>query len=76
MHIRGRKNLAHALLDWQRRKLRAENSPMPMSDADGCLLNVSVKGKATGPTLMLSNSLGCIMRMWEPQMKALGQIFA
>jgi 3-oxoadipate enol-lactonase len=48
---------------------------MPMIDADGCLLNVSVEGKATGPTLMLSNSLGCIMRMWEPQMKALGQIF-
>jgi 3-oxoadipate enol-lactonase len=48
---------------------------MPMIDADGCLLNVSVQGKATGPTLMLSNSLGCTMRMWEPQMKALGQIF-
>ena len=48
---------------------------MPMIDADGCLLNVSVEGRETGPTLMLSNSLGCTMRMWDPQMKALGQIF-
>ena len=32
---------------------------MPMIDADGCLLNVSVEGRDGGPTLMLSNSLGC-----------------
>ena len=42
---------------------------MPMIDADGCLLNVSV-GRDSGPTLMLSNSLGCTLQMWEPQMKA------
>jgi len=28
---------------------------MPMIDADGCLLNVSVEGRDGGPTLMLSN---------------------
>ena len=48
---------------------------MPMIDADGCQLNVSVEGRNTGPTLMLSNSLGCTMKMWEPQMKALTQEF-
>jgi len=48
---------------------------MPMIDADGCLLNVSVEGRDGGPTLMLSNSLGSTMAMWEPQMKALTQIF-
>jgi 3-oxoadipate enol-lactonase len=48
---------------------------MPMIDADGCLLNVSVEGRDGGPTLMLSNSLGTTMAMWEPQMKALTQIF-
>src|SRR6516162_4266387 len=48
---------------------------MPMIDADGCLLNVSVDGRQSGPTLMLSNSLGCTLQMWEPQMKALGQLF-
>ncbi|MEA2978902.1 MAG: 3-oxoadipate enol-lactonase, partial [Alphaproteobacteria bacterium] len=42
---------------------------MPMIDADGCLLNVSVEGRDGGPTLMLSNSLGSTMQMWEPQMK-------
>ncbi len=48
---------------------------MPMIDADGCLLNVSVEGRDGGPTLMLSNSLGCSLQMWEPQMKALTQVF-
>src|SRR6478735_5077145 len=47
------------------------NKTMPMIDADGCLLNVSVEGRDGGPTLMLSNSLGSTMAMWEPQMKAL-----
>ena len=48
---------------------------MPMIDADGCMLNVSVEGRDGGPTLMLSNSLGCTLQMWEPQMKALTQVF-
>src|SRR4030088_3400296 len=48
---------------------------MPMIDADGCLLNVSVEGRDGGPTLMLSNSLGCTLQMWEPQMAALTQLF-
>src|SRR5881394_2612017 len=48
---------------------------MPMIDADGCLLNVSVEGRDGGPTLMLSNSLGCTLQMWEPQMRALAQVF-
>src|SRR5271167_783163 len=48
---------------------------MPMIDADGCLLNVSVEGRDGGPTLMLSNSLGCTLQMWELQMKGLTQLF-
>src|ERR1700678_866755 len=48
---------------------------MPMIDADGCLLNVSVEGRDGGPTLMLSNSLACTMRMWEPQMAAFTRLF-
>src|SRR6202049_3884475 len=59
-----------ALLSTQTR-----DEKMPMIDADGCLLNVSVKGRDGGPALMLSNSLGTTMAMWEPQMKALTQIF-
>jgi 3-oxoadipate enol-lactonase len=46
-----------------------------MIDADGCLLNVSVEGRDSGPTLMMSNSLGCTMAMWEPQMPALTKLF-
>src|SRR2546430_12943297 len=52
-----------------------EEHSMPMIDADGCLLNVSVEGRDGGPTLMLSNSLGCTLQMWEPQMRALTQLF-
>jgi len=48
---------------------------MPMIDADGCLLNVTVEGRDGGPTLMLSNSLGSTLQMWEPQMRALTQVF-
>jgi 3-oxoadipate enol-lactonase len=48
---------------------------MPMIDADGCLLNVSVEGRESGPTIMLSNSLGTTMQMWEPQMAALAKLF-
>ncbi|MES2028868.1 MAG: 3-oxoadipate enol-lactonase [Pseudomonadota bacterium] len=48
---------------------------MPMIDADGCLLNVSVEGRDSGPTLMMSNSLGCTMAMWEPQMPTLTKLF-
>src|ERR1700692_1709830 len=47
---------------------------MPMIDADGCLLNVSVEGRAGGPTLMHSNSLGTHLPMGEPQMKAFTQL--
>jgi len=48
---------------------------MPMIDADGCLLNVSVEGRDGGPTLMLSNSLGTTLQLWEPQMAALTKFF-
>src|SRR6201990_3574100 len=48
---------------------------MTMIDADGCLINVSVEGRQTRTTLMPSNSLGTTMGMWEPQMKALTQVF-
>lgn len=48
---------------------------MPMVDADGCRINVSVEGRDGGPTLMLSNSLGSTLQMWEPQMAALTKLF-
>ena len=46
---------------------------MPMIDADGCLINVSVEGRDGGPTLMLSNSLGCTLQMWTPFGKGAGK---
>jgi 3-oxoadipate enol-lactonase len=40
---------------------------MPMIDADGCPLNVQVDGAEGAPVLMLSNSLGTNLHMWDDQ---------
>jgi 3-oxoadipate enol-lactonase len=40
---------------------------MPMIDADGCPLNVEVDGSIGAPVLMLSNSLGTDLHMWDDQ---------
>jgi 3-oxoadipate enol-lactonase len=41
---------------------------MPMIDVEGCPLNVEVEGRDDAPVLMLSNSLGTDLHMWDPQM--------
>ena len=41
---------------------------MPTINADGCPLNVEVEGRDGAPVLMLSNSLGTDLHMWDPQM--------
>ena len=41
---------------------------MPTIDADGCPINVEVEGPGDAPVLMLSNSLGTDLHMWDPQM--------
>jgi 3-oxoadipate enol-lactonase len=38
-----------------------------MIDADGCQLNVEVEGRENAPVLMLSNSLGTDLHMWDDQ---------
>ena len=41
---------------------------MPMINADdGCPINVEVEGSASAPALMLSNSLGTNLHMWDDQ---------
>lgn len=37
---------------------------------DGCRIAYRLEGRADAPVLMLSNSLGTAMAMWEPQMAA------
>ncbi len=41
---------------------------MPVIDADGCPLYVEVEGPERAPVLMLSNSLGTDLHMWDPQL--------
>jgi 3-oxoadipate enol-lactonase len=48
---------------------------MPMIDADDCALNVEVEGPADAPALMLSNSLGTDLHMWDPQAPAWSKEF-
>ncbi len=40
---------------------------MPMIDADGCPIYVEVEGREGAPVLMLSNSLGTDLHMWDDQ---------
>jgi 3-oxoadipate enol-lactonase len=46
-----------------------------MIDADGCPLNVELEGPERAPALMLSNSLGTNLHMWDDQVKAFTQHF-
>jgi 3-oxoadipate enol-lactonase len=39
-----------------------------MIEVDGCSLNVEVEGRDSAPVLMLSNSLGTDLHMWDDQM--------
>ncbi len=41
---------------------------MAMIEVDGCALNVEVDGPDAAPVLMLSNSLGTDLHMWDGQM--------
>ncbi|HET7849961.1 MAG TPA: 3-oxoadipate enol-lactonase [Pseudolabrys sp.] len=40
---------------------------MPTIDADGCPINVQIDGPENAPVLMLSNSLGTNLHMWDVQ---------
>src|SRR5262250_2410619 len=48
---------------------------MPQIDADGCPIHVEVQGRADAPVLMLSNSLGTDLHMWDDQAEALTRHF-
>src|SRR5271155_4061259 len=40
---------------------------MPDIDADGCMIHAEVEGPQRAPILMLSNSLGTNLHMWDEQ---------
>ena len=44
---------------------------MPMIQSDGCQLNAQVEGPERAPVLMLCNSLGTDLHMWDDQVKAI-----
>jgi len=44
---------------------------MPTIDAAGCPINVEVEGPERAPVLMLSNSLGTTLHMWDDQVAPL-----
>ena len=48
---------------------------MPMIDADGCPIHVEVEGPPNAPVLMLSNSLGTTLHMWDGQVAPLTEHF-
>src|ERR1041384_468251 len=48
---------------------------MPTLQSHGCPIHVEVEGPEDKPVLMLSNSLGTDLHMWDPQVAALTQHF-
>ena len=48
---------------------------MPIIDADGCPIHVEIEGPERAPILILSNSLGTTLHMWDPQMQAFAERF-
>jgi 3-oxoadipate enol-lactonase len=48
---------------------------MPTIQSNGCPIYVEVEGPENKPVLMLSNSLGTTLHMWDPQVAALTQHF-
>ena len=48
---------------------------MPTIHADGCPIHVEVEGPENAPVLMLSNSLGATLHMWDPRCRAFTEHF-
>src|SRR5882672_12815317 len=48
---------------------------MPVINADGCPINVEVEGPQGAPVLMLSNSLGTTLHMWDAQVAPFTRAF-
>lgn len=48
---------------------------MPVINADGCPIHVEVEGPERAPVLMLCNSLGTTLHMWDVQAKPFTQHF-
>src|SRR3989440_7498713 len=48
---------------------------MPSVNADGCPIYVEVEGPERAPVLMLSNSLGTTLHMWDGQVAPFTQHF-
>ena len=48
---------------------------MPQIQADGCSIHVEVQGRDDAPVLMLSNSLGTTLRMWDDQVQPFTDAF-
>ena len=54
------------------RRARPSAVECPMTD-DGCRLSVMIDGPSSGPPLVLSNSLGTDIHLWDGQLEALGE---
>jgi 3-oxoadipate enol-lactonase len=48
---------------------------MPTIQSNGCPIHVEVEGPEKAPVLMLSNSLGATLQMWDPQVAPFTQHF-
>jgi len=61
--------------DQNRENARGRKPFMPEIKADGCRIHVEVEGPERAPVLMLSNSLGTDLHMWDDQVAAFTRHF-
>src|SRR5262249_38739288 len=53
----------------------AGRNEMPVIQSQGCPINVEVEGRADAPALMMCNSLGTNLHMWDGQAPAFAKEF-
>src|SRR6266852_4193082 len=56
-------------------RIPAGDTRMPVIQSQGCPIHVEVEGPADAPALMLCNSLGTDLHMWDPQAAAFTRDF-
>src|SRR2546430_6805411 len=56
-------------------RIIAEGGTMPIVNADGCAIYVEVDRPERAPALMLSNSLGTTLHMWDAQVAPFTRYF-
>src|ERR1700733_12400462 len=59
----------------RKRKIAGRQSMPDIKTDDGCIIHTEIEGPQSAPVLMLSNSLGTNLHMWDEQVEPLTRQF-